>query len=119
MNVTDFNALSDKEKIAKTTFVVEATDFEQLVLWDKWHDKLDWQEISRGLLRTIGELDDRPICVSLLWSLLNGKPVCFYEATSQVVDYELVNEWRNKTFHAAGHCNAMNFHLCLHVVEER
>lgn len=107
------------EQIAKTVFVIEATDFERHMLWREWHDKIDWQEVSRGFFRQIGEIDGRPICVCVTWACINGQLVCFYDATSEVVDYAAVKSWRDNNFHALrGTCDAWNFHHCVAAVEE-
>jgi hypothetical protein len=110
-------------RYAVTAFVVEATDFEQLTLWQQWHETVTWQQDNPGWLETVGHNAGRPVCISVSWNVINGRHVMFYEATSQVVDHELVDawlvancnpKWDNGTRRA--HTNAMNFGHCIHAV---
>lgn len=64
----------------------------------------------------IGTVDERPICVSIFYAVLNGKKVMFYEGISQLVDHEMIETWRNRYEGEAGHCNAANFHHCMEAV---
>lgn len=47
---------------------------------------------------------------------VNGQLVAFYNATSQLVDYVLVEEWARQAFPKAEHCDATNFHNAMHAV---
>ena len=101
-------------------FVVEATDTEQFLLWcrnDERKDgrKVSWEQISMGLLPTVGEFAGFPVTVTLTWAIINGRKVCFYEAASRVVDYDMVKQFvRDYVASAtASFSNAMNFHNTL------
>ena len=82
-------------------FVVEASSFEQQMLWERYsleygsdsNVRVDWQDQSRGWLVEVGRLDNRPVCINVRGSLLNGLAVLFYEATSEVVDWKMIKEW--------------------------
>jgi hypothetical protein len=74
-------------------FVVEADDFAQQALWERWHKKLSWQPSTRGEMIQIGLLSDRPVVITLFIHTLQGHKVLFYSATSQVVDHKMVEEW--------------------------
>lgn len=114
-------------------FVVEASSFEQQALWEAHavqaggdnSTRIDWLDQTRGWLLEIGRLDNRPICINVRGSLLNGLAVLFYDATSQVVDWQMIEDWfqercwpkwDNNTRRA--HCDAANFHHCLQVARQ-
>jgi hypothetical protein len=115
--------MNTDERITKTVFVVEATDFERHTLWQKWHEKVDWQEVGSGCIREIGQLDSRPVCVGMNWACIHGQLVCFCCPSSEVVDYKMVEKWRDGAFRAtwsggAARCDAWNFHHCLVACKE-
>lgn len=106
--------------IAATEFWVEADGFARQALWSEWHTKLNWRSEGRGTGLQIGELDSRPVMLCLIWEWLNGRLVCFYEATSQVVDHAMIEKWLEKTCNGKRThddrpitCDANNFHHCL------
>jgi hypothetical protein len=100
---------------------VEANNYEQLMLWSE-NKRRDpprvWKEKNSGLLETIGHLDDMPVCISLWTAEIDGHKILFYEPTSQVVDYRMIDNWLEtnlpKTaFRKDGYVNrsdSMNFH---------
>lgn len=98
----------------RTRFLVQATDLEQLFVWQQWHERATWRETypDRGV--TVGTTNGRPTVVRCTWVVINGHLVMFYDPTSMLVDWELVEQWR-RPFHArgAGHCDARNFHNCV------
>ena len=111
-------------------FVVEASSYEQQALWEKYalqagsdsNTRVDWQDQTRGWLVQVGKLDNRPICIHVRGAMLNGLAVLFYGATSEVIDWKMIEgwfkeqcwpKWDNNTRRA--HCDAMNFHHCLGV----
>lgn len=107
-----------EEKLLSTEFLVEATSCEQLDLWVKFHNELPWEQINPGWLVQVGVLDNMPISISLNWCRIRGHLICFWEATSQVVDHRQIDAWFAKHYkqtYGGGRpttCNAMNFHLC-------
>ncbi len=60
----------------------------------------------------IGEIDARPICVSISYVRLNGKLVAFYDGTSQLVDLKMIDEWIELHAKDIPSANASNFHQC-------
>lgn len=123
-----------EDLINTAVFVVEASSFEKQSLWERWAQQspnpvkklIDWQDCGRGWLIQIGQLDDRPVNLSIFGATLNGQHVLFYEAVSQVVDWTQVEKWfkehcwpkwDNGTRRA--HCDAMNFHHCIEAVTEQ
>lgn len=122
----------DKKLFENVSFLVEATYYEQQLLWEKFHyhpDKnsvsvKDWVQDTMGRIVTIGYVDKRPVCVGIFYANLNGKKVAFYEGTSQLVDHQMIKDWLkhwtskirwdNNTRWA--HCDAQNFHHCLKAI---
>lgn len=76
--------------------IVEATSFESLCLWEKWHQQkgYTWIESRSGPLITVGYVSDgRPVCIAPLIHVVNGKKLMFVETTSLVVDWDMIDEW--------------------------
>jgi hypothetical protein len=106
----------------KTVYLVEANDYERLSLWREhainsgWSDKhvdvakFVWQQENPGLWLDIGRVDGRPITLSFFWNTVNGRMVCFWESSSQLVDYKMIDEWFQKNVGDIPRTNAMNFH---------
>lgn len=109
---------------ADVTGIVEATSFETLCLWEKWHQQkgYTWTESTRGPLITIGQIDSRPICIAPLIHVVNGRKIMFLETTSQVVDWAMIEDWLTKNVPSACTTNgkylnivsAQNFHTLVH-----
>lgn len=99
--------------------VVEATSCEKSFLWKQYTEelKIPFEEKSFGLGRIVGYLDDMPVFISLLIAAVDGHKVLFMEATSQVVDYRLIDKWLNENCPKTAFCgdrlnkvDALNFH---------
>lgn len=91
---------------------VEATDFEQLCLWQEWtsrHNPKGWTQ-ETGAWVQVGTLNDNPVTVMLSYAMLNGTRVVFWDAVSQVVDFDMVKSWLHSEFPNAVFVDAMNFH---------
>lgn len=109
-----------EERVRVTAYAVEASDFEQLALWQESHERVPWEHIGTGWLMTVGHVNRKPVCVATTWQRIHGQIVMFYEATSRMVDHEMVERWIAKHIGSGAEkrCNAMNFHLCLGVLEK-
>jgi hypothetical protein len=46
-----------------------------------------------GLMHTVGEVGDMPVCVSLNCNHIRGHKILFVEATSRVVDHKMIRDW--------------------------
>jgi hypothetical protein len=111
-------------KFAETIYVVEATHFERLCLWQEWNCFVKWQEESLVSSNIVGKLARMQVNVDVSWAIINGQRVAFYETTSQVVDHRLVSKWLPKVFPVLRHyepgrqplCNAMNFGTYMHLI---
>ncbi len=122
-----------ESRLAKTLFVVEATSFESHCLWAQTATDSNcrcfaprrWEQVHPGWLVTVGELDSRPICVSMCWNRIDGQFVMFWEATSQVVDTVQIEKWLSQHFKGKwdsgtreATTNAANFHHCLNAIDD-
>ena len=107
--------LSKEELLNNTKYMVEANSFESLCLWERWNEKVEWESLSMGYgVSTEGGF------ISLLWKKINGQLVLFWEATSEKVDYRVVEDWLLKNTKVQlphGRTNAMNFHIIVHNIQ--
>lgn len=93
----------------ETKLIVEANSYERLTLWERWVDKTEWQEHRQGRLVEIGKYHGRPVCISLFWATVRNKVVLFLEATSQLVDWKMIEAWLKTEFPGVRKVDAMNF----------
>jgi len=124
---------ADAELFKDVVFLVECTHNESFTFWKDYHYEprkdtpvvKKWEQEMAGHMVCIGELDKRPVCVSIFYAKLNGKRVAFYEGTSQVVDHLMIEEWlhhwtlekiRWDNGHRWAHCDSSNFHHCLDAI---
>ena len=110
--------------LADVMFVVEANHFETMCLWREFKDRLCWRDDPQGFGVTLGQLDGRPVVVHLRCAYLNDQKILFTDITSEVADYQMLEDWlaeycwpRYDNNLRRAHTNAGNFHLCLHAVE--
>ncbi|APH74143.1 DUF2786 domain-containing protein [Aquibium oceanicum] len=107
-----------KEFIKGAHGIVEANSFEYHQLYRNSRTGRFWEENLSGIGRTIGHIDDKPVHVSLRRAFISGRRIVFIDATSQVVDHEMVREWLKRVmpataFESSGRLNmvdANNFH---------
>jgi hypothetical protein len=115
--------------LAETKFLVEASFTEQHFLWKEYVDQLklirddEWVQKNPGYSTTIGEINGRPIVIHLNWVVIKGVLVCFYEATSQLVDWVMIEAWLDKCCNPMydkgsrqARTDAMNFHHVWHYI---
>lgn len=106
------------EFIKDCVYAVESNSFEDLTLWQKYHEKVKWEQICSGYGPTIGMLGDRPVCVSIHVNIINGHRVLFYNACSQVVDHVMVEAWVKERIKNKKLTDAGNFHLVIHYIDD-
>lgn len=119
---TWFQEEADKElRCRRTEYLVKATSCEHLGEWSRFAkeserrprgvEPVEWVQTNPGTLFTIAKVKGRPICVNLSWDWIAGALVCFWEATSRLVDYDLVEPWlKEKLPNVRQQSDAMNFH---------
>lgn len=107
------------EDIRRVRFAVEANNFEQGCLWERHNKKVSWVEIPENKMICVGQFAKRDIIVWLSWATIDGHDVLFYDATSRVVNYNLVESWIEENALVPGGRmeDAMNFGLVLRDIE--
>jgi hypothetical protein len=105
--------------------VVDANSYESLCLWRENQElaiPLSWVQNNSGLMETVGHIDGRPVCLSLLTTRVGSRKLLFIEATSQIVDNRMIDEWLLKNLPKSAfrsdnkyinRTNAMNFNNVL------
>ena len=113
----------EAKSYTEAKFMVEATNCEKFYLWTRHSDisstrlntdlAVTWETMESSF-HTIGHLQNRPIVVSISWHRINGQVVMFYEATSKLVDWAMIESWLTKQFpHIKHKYDAANFRHCL------
>lgn len=119
-----------ESRLSKTLFVVEATSFEQHVIWEKnqegrFSSFLKWEQVMDGWGVHVGDLEGRPCMISVSWARIEGHLVMFWYPMSQVSDSAKSEAWISKYFSQTwdngrrSWCDAQNFHLCMQAIKER
>lgn len=117
-------SMPTEDLFSRVTWFVEATHEETFQLWRQWHERLDLWRAGVGHTFTIGHVDIRrmgerkfrkmPVAVRVSWHPVEGHLVGFYEATSLVVDHEMVRPWLKEMAPQAAYTNASNFAHVIH-----
>lgn len=111
-----------EEMLKDVVYVVEASSFEQLCLWQQWYQagSAKWVDDNSGYIPTVGYIEGRPICISISRATVNGKDIAFFHATSQAVDWIQIGTWLKKncpkSIEGNGYFNyvdAGNFHCAV------
>lgn len=105
--------------------IVEANSFESLELWKYWHQEkgYTWVQNNHGWLVKVGEIiKGKEVWISPVAHIVNGRKILFVDATSSVVDWNMIEDYlkenvpsavtRNKIY--LNKENAMNFHCLVH-----
>lgn len=121
--ITDKHTL---DRIARTVALVEATNFEHLMLWAQYAEdgnlqerdsyrrdvRMSWVQDLSGWHEQVGFCCNvAAIHVSMSWATVDGHLMCFWESTSTIVDYDIVKKWLLQTFPKnVRTTDAQNFH---------
>ena len=107
-----------EELIAATEYVVEATRYEEFALWKEFNNQIKWGDINFGGYGIyLGNVGNMPVMLSIRFQQLNNHLVMFYEPTSQMVDWRMVEEWIDRVPIVAqkgkrdAQSDAMNFRI--------
>lgn len=107
------------ERIAKAIYIVEATSFEEMTLWEERREEFDWQEDRAGYFANLGDWHKKPVCLSIKFARLMGLEIIFWEDTSMVVNHQMIDDWFKKIAPDVPRTNAMNFAHALHEIRRR
>ena len=104
--------------IRDAAFAVEATHFEFQCLWaeNDRRKRVTWEHVSMGYMHQVGTCAGMPVTVSIMFAILDGVLVAFYDATSMVVDHSMVEAWLKEesvAFARGNKCDGVNFHNCI------
>jgi hypothetical protein len=118
--------MAEDPRWSATRYLVEATEYEKHAAWcfrakhSPWRydlhatNDVEWTKTSPGYNCQIGKLAGKSVCVNVQWDYLNGQLVCFWEAASLVVDYDMIEAWLKKELpNVTFTCNAQNLHNVL------
>lgn len=114
----------EKEKdprFQKVMYFIEATSSERMEIWHNYRFNQD----SSGLWMQIGTFWRQPVTISVLFAELGGAAICFFEATSNVVNHEMVENWIDYQFKPRTHddrraiVDANNFHNAVREIEHQ
>ena len=127
-----------KEYFKDVDFVIQATYEEKHMLWlTRHHHDVQlghihiWDDEGAGRCPTIAMVGRgrkaRPIVISIFYAYLDGLRVAFYEPTSQLVDWLLIDKWiKERTGHIKynngtrwAHTDVGNFHDVIHEIQNR
>lgn len=90
--VTQFK---DDKPYGTVDLVVQiSSSLETLALYQEYMDrKWSYEQDKSGYLHTIGHINDRPVCISPLIHKVAGLNVLYVEATSSLIDWEMIEGW--------------------------
>ena len=114
----DITYMKVDPRFKNTEFVVEADDFAIQTLWTKFSTQYNWEQDCKGLMETVGYLNNHPVCVNFRWAKINEHLILFYNPTSQIVDHHMVDEWLKKYCNPGRHTDANNFHQVISYVRD-
>lgn len=119
------------ELLEKVEYWVEANHAEQSFIWDRFSPrsqsiglftKVDYNEANYGIGFVTKPIPntDRTTTVMVSPFLLNGVLCAFYNPTSVTVAWDMVEDFlkENAKNFKNRHCDANNFHNCIHATEE-
>jgi hypothetical protein len=131
-SVEHLHAQDNDPRWSAVHYLVEATEYERHAAWcfrakqSPWTydlramNDVEWTQTSPGYNWQVGELAGRRVFVGLQWDYLDGQLVCFWEATSSVVDYDMIEAWLKEKFpNASFWANAQNFYNVVNDIRER
>lgn len=132
MNRLEYRSLDSDQRFKVTEYFIEASHEETMGIWRSFVDHpykncrpLNWEQLD-GMMYTVanvsiqyddtGEIKRMPICVSIMWNLVDGHLMAFYEACSQVVDHDIVKKFIDEKSNSNVNIrtNSSNFHHALH-----
>lgn len=75
--------------------VITATREEMQGIWarNKEYGLRTWESNNSGLSECVGWIEDRPIYITLWTNIIEGHKILFVDATSQLVDWAMIDEW--------------------------
>lgn len=115
-----------KSQLKECVFIVEANSNEMVDIWEHFADSRNihnlpkryiWGEDNYWWLETVGHINERPINISISRVVIDGYPVLFWDACSQLVDYEMIDIWFKNELPGIRMTDAMNAHIAFHGID--
>ena len=119
-------------RFKESVFVVKCTFEEMFLLWEKFCNQTmyktelsiyDWEQVGPGFCEIIGHVNKKPVCANVWWYKINGFMITCYEATSRMVDHEMLDKWMESKCNPKwdkgtrqAHTDAANFADVLHYI---
>lgn len=105
MSITINPPKANKEELAKLLegvvgVIEDCGSFEGSCIYEKvvqYWGKEAYKQHGMGIMHTVGEIGDMPVCIGLTFNHIKGHKILFVEATSQVVDHRMIREWLEKS----------------------
>lgn len=124
-NIAHINQID--KRLANTFYAIEADSYACHMIWAKYfHDvpkaerKFIVIQDSHLISFEIGRIGKRPIILSLRWYTVNDHLVLFYDCTSQLADWKMVEDWMKKYMpHIKEKSDAMNAYNVLRYCEKK
>lgn len=98
-------------KLLATEYIIDATSYEMLSLWQENHDRISWEQVPTGAVVTIAELNDELININCTWAWINDHLVMFFYCCSNLCRLDFIDDYFKRNCPSAKRINAMNFHI--------
>ncbi len=93
--------------LSDVTGVVEATSFEQHVLWKENRERNKpraWDDRGRsGYMPAVGKVGDSTVRISIFKVPIDDQMILFYHDVSSIVDHEQIRQWLDDYLPASAH----------------
>lgn len=85
---------NDKPYGTVEVVILVSSSCETMALYKDYKEtKMTYKQDMGGYMHTIGHINDRPICITPLVHVIDGVNVLYVEATSGLVDWEMIEDW--------------------------
>lgn len=85
--------MSTDDFFGEAQLVLEASNFEQHALFNKFDDITAWKQVMHGTIPTVGYVEGKPVNVSIQFAVIKGRGVLIWHPVSAMVSYELIEAW--------------------------
>ena len=89
----DFRLQDIDELLQEVAYAVEANSFEQMCLYERYHNRCEWESKCDGIGKMIGKVGGLPVWISITFIKINGTPILVWDLTSLVADYRLSDKF--------------------------
>ena len=103
-----------EERLKNVFYAVECDTNSRFYLkkwFEKYYDEKDWHT-DIGYRVEVGQFHGHPVCILITFCTIRGRDIAFYEATSPIVNWNMIEEWMRKycpAFTDSRRCNTGSF----------